>query len=110
MFTERLEKKPPVINNRQLILKQKDMKSKSNLDTAIIMTVLVVFTSLGNLRAQIANSYPYDSLINNDPNVIFSEMFEQSSINTMISSSTYQTSQMLSHINFELATKNGTKS
>jgi len=77
------------------------MKSKSNLDTAVIMTVLLVFTSFGNLRAQIANSYPYDSLINNDPNVIFTEMFEQSSISTMISSSTYQTSQMLSHINFD---------
>lgn len=65
------------------------------------MTILLIFTSFGNLKAQIANAYPHDSLINNDPNVIFSEMFEQSSISTMISSSSYQSSQMLSHINFD---------
>ena len=56
---------------------------------------------LNPFNSLIANSYPFDSLINNDPNVIFTEMFEQSSISAMITSSSYQTSQLLSHINFD---------
>ena len=77
------------------------MQNKSNLVFPAILTVVLVFMSFGNLKAQIANSYPFDSLINNDPNVIFTEMFEQSSISAMITSSSYQTSQLLSHINFD---------
>lgn len=63
--------------------------------------LLIAFAVSNLIHAQIAQNYPNDMNIHNDPNVIFAEMFEQDSIAAMISSSGYQTSQMLSHINFD---------
>lgn len=77
------------------------MENKTRLKVTLLLTTVLILTTIDKLDAQIANSYPYDSLIQNDPNVIFTEMFEQNSISSMISSSNYQTSQMLSHINFD---------
>ncbi len=77
------------------------MKNKSNLDTAVILTVVLVFISFGNLKAQIASAYPYDSLINNDPNVLFTEMFEQSTVTMMLSTPGYQTLTSLSRIHLD---------
>lgn len=79
------------------------MKNKSNLDTIVIMTVVLVFILSGTIKAQIANTYPYDSLINNDPNVIFTEMFEQSTVPIMLSTPGYQTLTSLSRIHLDPA-------
>lgn len=77
------------------------MKKKSNLGSIVIMTVVLVFISFGNIKAQIANTYPYDSLINNDPKVIFTEMFEQSTVTVMLSTPGYQTFTALSRIHLD---------
>jgi hypothetical protein len=64
--------------------------------------------STGSLyKAQLANNFPHDSLIQNDPNVVFAEMFEQNSVSTMISNSGYQTSQLLTNINFDTSVPPG---
>ncbi len=64
--------------------------------------MILLLSQVDNATAQIANKYPNDSLIQNDPNVVFAEMFEHNSVNTMISSTVpnYQTSSILSHIGF----------
>jgi hypothetical protein len=49
-----------------------------------------LLTSLGRLDAQIANSHPFDSLIQNNPDVIFTEMFE-GSMNNLTSSGNWNT-------------------
>ncbi len=77
------------------------MHSKANSYTSVILTVLFAITSYGNLKAQIANAYPFDSLIGNDPNVIFTEMFEQSTVPIMLSTPGYQTLTSLSRINLD---------
>jgi hypothetical protein len=77
------------------------MKDKSTLKTILLLTVVSFLTSFGHLKAQIANSYPFDSLINNDPNVIFTEMFEQSTVPIMLSTPGYQTMTSLSRINLD---------
>lgn len=48
------------------------------------MTVVIFLSHLGKSIAQIANSYPNDSNIQADPNVIFTEMFEQDSVSTLL--------------------------
>lgn len=50
-----------------------------------ILTVVLFFTLFASLNGQIANSYPFDSLIQNDPDVIFTEMFEGPSSNFITS-------------------------
>lgn len=76
------------------------MKTSSN-SVQLTFMMLVFLVLLSPLKGQIANSFPGDINIESDPNVVFSEMFEQNSISTMISSSGYQTSQMVSHITFD---------
>jgi hypothetical protein len=78
-----------------------NMKTEFTFKITALLTAFLILMTTSNSIAQIANNYPNDSLIQNDPAVIFTEMFEQNSISTMISSSNYQTSQMLSHINFD---------
>ncbi len=51
------------------------MENKSR-KTSLLLSLVLFFFSVGQVKAQIADSYPFDSLIDNDPNVIFSEMFE----------------------------------
>jgi hypothetical protein len=64
------------------------MENKKTFKATKILTVVLLLTSLGRLDAQIANSYPFDSLIQNDPDVIFAEMFE-GSMNNLTSSGNY---------------------
>lgn len=66
------------------------MENKKTFKATLILTVVLLLTSLGRLDAQIANSYPFDSLIQNDPDVIFTEMFE-GSMNNLISSGNWNT-------------------
>jgi len=60
------------------------MENKSTFKTALIMIAVLFSTLLGQLKAQIANNYPNDSLIQNDPNVVFTEMFEQNSVSNLL--------------------------
>lgn len=52
------------------------MENKTAFKATLILKVVLLLTSTGRLDAQIANSYPFDSLIHNDPDVILAEMFE----------------------------------
>ncbi|MBK7342622.1 MAG: hypothetical protein IPJ06_05615 [Saprospiraceae bacterium] len=52
------------------------MENKWMHEAHTILTVALFFTLFASLNGQIANSYPFDSLIQNDPDVIFTEMFE----------------------------------
>ncbi len=83
------------------------MGNELTIKASLIWTMYLLIKTSEPLDAQIANSYPFDSLIQNDPDVIFTEMFEQSSISKMISTSNYQTSPMLSHINFDYSVPYG---
>jgi hypothetical protein len=60
------------------------MENKSTFKTALIMIAVLYSTLLGQLKAQIANNYPNDLLIQNDPNVVFTEMFEQDSVSNLL--------------------------
>jgi len=53
------------------------------------------------LQSQIANSYTSDVGIEFDPNVVFSEMFEQPTTNSLITQSSYTPSSILSNISFD---------
>jgi hypothetical protein len=77
------------------------MKIKLNLLSIVLLTIVLVFISFNNVKAQIAKAYPFDSLINNDPNVIFTEMFEQANVTTMLSTPGYQTLTSLSRIHLD---------
>jgi len=60
------------------------MENKSTFKTALIMIAVLFSTLLGQLKAQIANNYPNDLLIQNDPNVVFTEMFEQGTVSNLL--------------------------
>ncbi|MFN0190311.1 MAG: hypothetical protein ACKVQV_16555, partial [Bacteroidia bacterium] len=75
------------------------MENNSTFNITLSLIAILFFTQAGTSNAQLANIYPNDSLINSDSNVVFTEMFEHSTVNAMITSTTpnYQTSPMLSH-------------
>jgi hypothetical protein len=83
------------------------MKKIQRLFIANNLLLLLVFRLPEHSKAQLANSYPHDSLIQTDPKVVFAEMFEQNSVSTMISNSGYQTSQLLSNISFDTSVPPG---
>ncbi|MES2590043.1 MAG: T9SS type A sorting domain-containing protein [Bacteroidota bacterium] len=69
-----------------------------NLNTLFsIVTTSISCFSFGQISLQ----HPNDIGIGSNSAVVFSEMFEQDSIQEMIQSVGYQTSQMQSHINFD---------
>jgi hypothetical protein len=76
------------------------MRTKSKASLIFRVAIILFSIQQTNSIAQIANSYPNDVSIENDPNVVFAEMFEQETIDNMLTSSGYQTLTMLSHINF----------
>ena len=61
------------------------MKKKSPFNFTFILSVILFLSHVDNSVAQIANSYPNDSNIQTDPNVVFTEMFEQDSVSNLLS-------------------------
>lgn len=54
------------------------MENRTTFKATLILTAVLLLISIGSLFAQIANNYPFDSLIQNDHDVILAEMFEGS--------------------------------
>ena len=76
------------------------MKNKI-LKTTCFIGLLIPMTSIS--FGQIANTYPHDSLIQTDPSVVFTEMFEDTSISSMISSGGYVPPSSAAIPNFSFA-------
>ncbi len=66
--------------------------------------LVAVFLLISNATtAQLSLNYLGDSGIEKDPNVIFTEMFEDTDVNAMISNSNYTVSKVLGNISFDNA-------
>jgi hypothetical protein len=79
----------------------------SFLKTFCLIGIFIPFANIS--FGQIANNYPHDSLIQNDPSVVFVEMFEQTSVTSMINSVGYTRSSTLSNINFDSSVPPGSR-
>ena len=66
------------------------MENKITFKATFILTMGLLIISVEQTVAQIANNFPFDSLIQNDPDVIFTEMFE-GSMNNLTSSGNWNT-------------------
>jgi hypothetical protein len=66
-----------------------------------ILFIIILTSSSCHSFGQISLQHPNDMGFSTNSLVIFTEMFEQSDIPSMISTVGYQTSQMQSHINFD---------
>lgn len=76
--------------------------------TSLKLLLITSGLSFGTIAsAQLANNYPGDSLIQNDPNVIFTEMFEQVSIDTLLKG--YSNISNKSNISFDSTVPFGSK-
>lgn len=53
-------------------------------NTLITLTAILIGGTFGNVYAQIAVNHPYDSTIHLDPDVIFTEMFEDTTSNLIL--------------------------
>ncbi len=82
-------------------------KGKFTYRIALMFAIILFFWQPLGLKAQIANTYPHDSLIKNDPNVIFTEMFEQSTVTMMLSTPGYQTLTPFSRIHLDSSVPEG---
>lgn len=75
--------------------------------TLTLTSFAFTFFCIANSFSQISLQHPNDIGISTNSAVIFAEMFEQDSIQEMIQSVGYQTSQMESHINFDASVPPG---
>lgn len=73
------------------------MNQKTTLKKFFLLFLLIS----GITNAQLSLNYLGDNGIEKDPNVIFTEMFEEADVNTMISNSNYSVSRILNNISFD---------
>ncbi len=77
------------------------MKRNFTLNFAFALTLILFLAQSKPLFAQIANGYLNDIGIENNTDVVFTEMFEETSISNMITASNYNTSSVMSNFSFD---------